>query len=44
MNFFKPGEGMDVWTSGPLFYVVLIVMVLFPVAMILYINHKGWLK
>ena len=44
MNFFKPGEGMDFWTSGPVYFVVLVVMVVFPVAMILYINRKGWMK
>ena len=44
MNFFKSGEGMDFWTSGPVLTVVLVVMVVFPVAMILYIHRKGWLK
>ena len=44
MNFFRPGEGVDIWTSGGVFYVVLAIMVLFPVGMIVFINRKGWLK
>jgi len=38
MDFSKPGEGMDFWTNGPVFYVVLAVTVLFPVVLIIYIT------
>lgn len=44
MNFFKPGEGMDLWTGGIVFYVVLVIMILFPVSMVIFIHNKGWLK
>lgn len=44
MNFFAPVEDMAVWTSTPVFWVVLAASLLFPIGMIIYFARKGWLR
>ncbi len=44
MNFFKPVENLDTWTSTPVFIITVIGSILFPIGMLLYFRRKGWMK
>ena len=44
MNFFQPVMGAEVWTGFTVFHVVLGIMVLLPLAMLIIIFRRGWLK
>ena len=44
MNFFAPPETFEIWTTSPIFYVVLAACILFPLAMLAYFFKQGWMK
>jgi magnesium transporter len=44
MNFFKPVVDFNQWTSQPVFYIVLIASILFPLGMLYYFYRKGWMR
>jgi len=44
MNFFRPGADLEIWTGIPVFWWLLLAMILFPIGMYWWIRSRGWLK
>ena len=44
MNFFAPPGSFAVWTTSPIFYVVLAACILFPLGMLWYFYKQGWMR
>jgi len=44
MNFFAPPETFQVWTTSPIFYLVLGASILFPAGMLVYFYRQGWMR
>jgi len=43
MNYFYPNVKTDVWTNLPSFLVTLVILVLFPTAMLAWVRRRGWM-
>jgi len=44
MNFFHPVEKLDLWTSLPMFGILVLATIVFPVSMFLWIRKRGWMQ
>mgnify|MGYP001059475585 CR=1 FL=1 len=44
MNFFAPPETFQVWTTSPIFFLVLGASILFPAGMLVYFYRQGWMR
>ena len=43
MNFFEPLGLMTAWTTNPVFYLTLLIVVLLPVGMYIWFRRRTWL-
>ena len=44
MNFFHPVEKLDLWTGLPMFGILVLATVAFPISMFLWIRKRGWMQ
>lgn len=44
MNFFHPVEKLDLWTSMPIFGVMVLATIVFPISMFLWMRKCGWMQ
>ena len=42
-NFFQPVAGLGVWTSRPVFVLMVIAIILVPVAMLMWMKRRAWM-
>ena len=42
MNFFRPVEKLDLWTSLPMFSILVLATIIFPVSMFIWMRKRGW--
>ena len=44
MNFFHPVENLDLWTGLPIFGLLVLAIVVFPVSMFVWMSKRGWMR
>lgn len=44
MNFFHPVENLSLWTSLPIFGILLFATIIFPISMFLWMRKRGWMQ